>query len=144
MTMVEIARIKLKAKNLKNELLAQPMKMSCHFLTRAQPICFIVGHKVFIGRKSDVSYLRVFGNKYFVHISFVDGKNLDEKNKTCNFLIFVERENTYYTSKMNSNKLIINKYVIFDENNSSNERLKNKKYQEELHEMEDVSHWWED
>ncbi len=69
----------------------------------------------FIGKKPDVSHLRVFGCIAYVHVPDEKRSKLDPKAKKCIFIGYSLEQKRYRCFNPSIRKLQVSRDVVFDE-----------------------------
>lgn len=68
--------------------------------------------------KPTVKHFRVFGCLAFVHVPYVNRKKLDSKSTKCVLLGVSEESKAYKLYDPASKKIIVSRYVVFEESKS--------------------------
>jgi bifunctional DNA-binding transcriptional regulator/antitoxin component of YhaV-PrlF toxin-antitoxin module len=112
---VEHARAMLKAKDLPKELWAEAMNTAAYAFNRIS----LRGEskmpfEKWTGKKPDVSHMRVFGTKGYVHVPKELRKKLDDKSKLMVFVGYTSMDKIYQMWKEGTKSLTSHRDVIFD------------------------------
>jgi len=113
----EIARAVLNEKNLPNYFWAEAVATTVYIMNRT-PTTTIHGmtpEKKFIGKKPDVSHLKVFGCITYVHVPDEKRSKLDPKAEKCIFIRYSSEQKGYRCFNPSTWKLQVNRDVVFDE-----------------------------
>jgi hypothetical protein len=72
-------------------------------------------HIPFIGKKPDISHLKIFGCIAYVHVPDEKNSKLNQKVKKCIFIKYSLKQKGYRCFNPSTWKLQMNKYVVFNE-----------------------------
>ena len=72
-------------------------------------------YEAWFKRKPNIKHLKIFGCIAYAHIPKENRKKLDGKKEKCIFIWYSDKSKDYRLYKAKSKKLIIPRYVIFDE-----------------------------
>jgi hypothetical protein len=107
----------LNEKNLPNYFLAEVVAIAVYILnqTRTMAVHGMKLEEKFIGKKPDVSHLKVFGCIVYVHVPDKKISKLDPKAEKCIFIRYSLKQKRYRCFNPSTRKLQVNKDVVFDE-----------------------------
>jgi hypothetical protein len=107
----------LNEKNLPNYFWAEAVATAVYIMTRTPTTAVhsMTPEKKFIGKKLDVSHLRVFGCIAYVHVPDEKRSKLDPKAKKCIFIGYSLEQKGYRCFNPSTRKLQVSKNVVFDE-----------------------------
>ncbi len=117
MHIVEITRAMLNEKNLPNYFWAEAVAIAIYIMNRT-PIATVhsmTPEKKFIGKKPDVSHLRMFSCIAYVHVPDEKRSKLDPKAEKCIFIGYSLKQKKYRCFNLSSQKLQVSRDVVFDE-----------------------------
>jgi hypothetical protein len=117
-SIAEIARcLKLNA-GLAKIFWADAVSMACYLINRSPRAALDgkVAEEVWTGNEVDYSGLRVFSCPAYVHIPSEEWSKLDPKSRQCVFLGYGKRVKGYKFWDSTSNKAVISRDMVFDEN----------------------------
>ncbi|KAJ4751816.1 polyprotein [Rhynchospora pubera] len=117
-TVVEMARSMLKSKGLPNQLWAEAVATTVYILNLS-PTKAVLNQTPFeawFERKPSVAHLRVFGCIAYTLISSQNRRKLDQKSEKCVFIGYCLQSKGYRLYNPKSNKIVVSRDVMFDEN----------------------------
>jgi len=114
---VEIACAMLNEKNLPNYFWAETVAIAMYIMNRTPIVAVhdMTPKEKFIGKKPDVSHLRVFGCIAYVHVLDEKRSKLDPKAEKCIFIGYSLEQKRYRCSNPSTRKLQVSRDVVFDE-----------------------------
>ncbi len=107
----------LNEKNLPNYFWTEAVATTVYIMNRT-PIAAVHGmtyEEKFIGKKPNVSHLRVFDCIAYVHVLDEKRSKLDPKVETCIFITYSLEQKKYRRFNLFTRKLQVSKDVVFDE-----------------------------
>jgi len=107
----------LNEKNLPNYFWAKAVATVIYIMNRT-PTATIHGmthEEKFIGKKPDVSHLKMFGYIAYVHVFDEKRSKLDPKAEKCIFIRYSLEQKGYRCFNLSTRKLQVNRDVVFDE-----------------------------
>jgi transposase InsO family protein len=113
----KIAHAMLNEKNLPNYFWAEAVATTIYIMNRT-PITVVHGmtpEEKFIGKKPDVSHLRVFGYITYVHVLDEKISKLDPKGEKCIFIGYSLEQKGYRCFNLSTWKLQVSRDVVFNE-----------------------------
>jgi len=113
----EIARAMLNEKNLPNYFWVEVVATIVYIMNRT-PTTTVHGmtpKEKFIGKKPDVSHLKMFGCIAYVHVLDEKRSKLDPKIKKCIFIGYSSEQKGYKCFNPSTRKLQVSRDVMFDE-----------------------------
>ncbi|KAJ0566228.1 putative RNA-directed DNA polymerase [Helianthus annuus] len=117
-TLMELSRSMMNAKELPNCYWAEAVACATYILnrtvTKTRPN--ITPYEAWNGNKPNVEHLKVFGCLAYVHIPKQRRDKLDKKTEKTVFVGYSENSKGYKLYNPQSNKIIISRDVVFDEN----------------------------
>jgi hypothetical protein len=117
MHIVEITRAMLNEKNLPNYFRVEVLVIVVYIMNRA-PIATVHGmtsKEKFIGKKPDVSHLKMFGCIAYVHAPNEKRSKLDPKAEKCIFIGYSLEQKGYICFNPSTQELQMSRDVVFDE-----------------------------
>lgn len=115
-TIMEGARSLLHAKDLPLELWAEAVGCTVYILNRALTSTSpVTPYEAWYGKRPDLSNLRIFGSKCFVHIPGTNRQKLDAKSDRCIFVGYPDGQKAYRVWDPSTRRVKISRDVIFDE-----------------------------
>ncbi|KAJ4817458.1 polyprotein [Rhynchospora pubera] len=117
-TVVEMARSMLKSKGLPNQLWAEAVATTVYILNLS-PTKAVLNQTPFeawFERKPSVAHLRVFDCIAYTLISSQNRRKLDQKSEKCVFIGYCLQSKGYRLYNPKSNKIVVSRDVMFDEN----------------------------
>lgn len=117
MTVMEMARCMMKAKELPNSFWIEAVNAAVYILNRSytKAVIGMTPHEAYSGKKPSVAHFRVFGSECYAHIPDSDRKKLDSKNRVCIFLGYSDESKAYKIYDKEAKKTLINRDVVFVE-----------------------------
>ena len=73
-------------------------------------------YEILLNKRPDISYIRVFGSRAYVHVPKKDRKWKLDKRAHVGFLVGFERGNSYSVYLPDNSKVIVSRDIIVDEN----------------------------
>jgi hypothetical protein len=120
---VEAARSSLHAKKLPLRLWAEAVAYAVYTLNRTlSSTGKVTPYQTWNGGKPNISHLRIFGSKAFIHIPDSIRRKLDPKGREVTFLGYSETSKGYRVLIPETQKVQIVRDIIFDENHKAEER----------------------
>jgi hypothetical protein len=113
----EITRAMLNEKNLRNYFWVEAVAIVVYIMNRT-PTTVVHGmtpKEKFIGKKPNVSHLKVFGCIAYVHVPDEKRSKLDPKAEKCIFIGYSSKQKGYRCFNPSTRKLQVSRNVIFDE-----------------------------
>jgi hypothetical protein len=107
----------LNEKNLPNYFWAEAVATTVYIMNRT-PTAVVHGmtpEEKFIGKKPNVSHLRVFGCIAYVHVPNEKRSKLDPKVEKCIFIGYSSKQKGYRCFNPSTRKLQVSRDVVFDE-----------------------------
>jgi len=107
----------LNEKNLPNYFWAEVVAIIVYIMNQT-PITIVHGmtpEEKFIGKKPDVSHLKVFGCIAYVHVPDEKRSKLDTKVEKCIFIGYSSEQKGYRCFNPSTRKLQVSRDVVFDE-----------------------------
>jgi hypothetical protein len=107
----------LNEKNLPNYFWVEVVAIAVYIMNRT-PIAIVHGmtpEENFIGKKPDVSHLRVFGCIAYVHVPDEKRSKLNPKVEKCIFIGYSLKQKGYKCFNPSTRKLQVSRDVVFDE-----------------------------
>ena len=117
MHIAEITRAMLNEKNLPNYFWVEAVATTVYIMNRT-PIATVHGmtlEEKFIGKKPNVSHLRVFGCIAYVHVPNEKRSKLNPKVEKCIFIGYSLKQKGYRCFNLSIRKLQVSRDVVFDE-----------------------------
>lgn len=121
-TMVEMARSIIKYKGLPKSYWVEAVATTVYLINRS-PTRAVEGrtpYEAWNGRKPNVSHWRIFGSIAYAFALSEQRQKLDDKSIKCIFIGYSEEFKGYRLYNPDSEKLIISRDVIFNENDAWN------------------------
>ena len=109
-TLMENARIMLSGTGLGQEFLAEAVETAC-YLVNSSPSSVLedkTPHEVWIGKKTSLSHMRVFGCDAYVHVPKEKRTKLDNKFERCIFIRYKYGFKGYNIWKPETSKFVYN------------------------------------
>ncbi|KAJ4820349.1 polyprotein [Rhynchospora pubera] len=119
-TVVELARSMLKSKNLPNLFWAEAVATAVYLLNLSptKAVMNRTPYEAWFERKPIVSHLRIFGCVAYTLVNSHSRKKLDAKSEKCIFIGYCIQSKGYRLYNPETQKIIISRNVMFDENTS--------------------------
>jgi hypothetical protein len=116
-TLVETARCLCFQSTIPSNLWSETIKAACYLINRrpTKKINHLTPKEVFTGKKVDISNLRTFGTRVFVHIPKHQRDKLGKKSLSCTLLGFDEHTKGYRCYCPSTRKVLISRDVTIDE-----------------------------
>jgi hypothetical protein len=113
----EVARAMLNEKNLPNYFWAEAVATVVYIMNQTPTVTVhgMTPEKKFIGKKPDVSHLKVFGCIAYVHVPDEKRSKLDPKANKCIFIGYFLNQKGYSYFNPSIRKLQVSRDVVFDE-----------------------------
>jgi hypothetical protein len=123
-TIQEMARSMLKAKGLSNEFWGEAVATAIYLLNRCptKSVCNMIPQEAWSKKNPSVEHLRVFGCVAFAHIPKERRQKWDDKGEKCIFIGYSEQSKAYKLYNPKTKELIINRDVIFLEDEAWNDQ----------------------
>jgi transposase InsO family protein len=120
-TLVESARSMLHARNMAYEFWGEAVSTAAYLRNRncTKAIKDMTPEEAWSGSKPDVSHLRIFGTRAFVHVPKERRSKLDPKTMQCIMVGYCEGSKAYRLYHPDSHKIIKSRDVVFDETKSN-------------------------
>ena len=117
-TLQECARTLLNGSTLPKHFWAEAVATACYVLNRVsiRPLTKNTSYELFIGRKPNISYFRVFGSKCFILNTKDQLGKFDPKSDEGIFIGYSERSKAYRIFNKRTNTIEETLHVSFDEN----------------------------
>ena len=147
-TIVEMARTMMNEKGLPKYFWAEAVHTAVHILNRCptKALKDKTPDEALSGIKPSVSHFKIFGCICYVYVPAEKRTKFDEKSQKCVFLGYSDVTKRYRFLDVKTNKLVVSRYVIFDETTTWNWEDKKIEYiaiissnQEEDEKDEDIS-----
>ena len=115
-TLMEAARCQMYAKNVDIELWGEAVASATYVLNRASSTtCSTTPYELWHGKKPDISHLRIFGCRAFVHTPDETRRKLDAKAQLHIFVGYSDTSKGYRCWNPTSRRVITSRDVLFDE-----------------------------
>eukprot|EP00253_Pinus_taeda_P016095 PITA_16095 len=117
MTIMDMARSMLKAKNLPNDYWAEAVNCAAYILNKCptKAVMNRVREEAWSGRKQGVTHMRVFGCVAYAHIPDQLRRKLDSKGEKCIFIGYSEESKAYRLYIPSTKNFFISRDVQFIE-----------------------------
>lgn len=113
---MEAARSFLYTKNVPKGLWAETVNCAVYTLNRVlSSTQKKTPYEIWFGKKPDVSHLRIFGSRVYIHVPAVNRQKLDPKGVECIFIGYCDTSKAYRVFDPSTQKVMISRDVIFDE-----------------------------
>lgn len=112
-----MARSMLKAKHLSNEYWAEAISCAAYIMNRCptKSVMNMILEEAWIGRKHNVTHMRVFGCVAYAHVPDELRRKLDNKGEKCIFIGYSEESKSYKLYNPTTKKVIISRDIQFVE-----------------------------
>jgi transposase InsO family protein len=112
----KIARAMLNEKNFPNYFWAEAVATVVYIMNRTPTVVVhgITPEQKFTGKTPDVSHFRMFGRIAYVHVPDEKRSKLDLKAKKCIFIGYSSKQKGYRCFNPSTQKLQVNRDVVFD------------------------------
>ena len=115
-TIMEAARSLLHSKGIPCKLWAEAVNCAVYTLNRIlSRTGNVTPYETWYGRKPDISHLRIFGSKMYIHIPDESRQKLDAKSFQCIFMGYCDTSKAYRGWDPVTQKIKISRDVLFDE-----------------------------
>ena len=118
MTIINMVRSMLLEKQVPKNFWPETVNWTAHVLNRSPILGMkdMTPEEAWSGVKPNVDYFRVFGCIGHVHVSDNKRKKLDDKSFQCVLLGMSEESKAYRLYDPTSKKIVVSRYVVFEEN----------------------------
>ena len=121
-TIMNMVRSMLSEKQIPKRFYPEVVNCTMHVLNRSPTLTIkdMIHEEAWSGVKPNVDYFRVFG--CIGHVHMLDNKRtkLDDKSFKCVLLGISEESKAYRLYDLVSNKVVVSRYVVFEENEGWN------------------------
>ncbi|KAL3508850.1 hypothetical protein ACH5RR_028251 [Cinchona calisaya] len=117
-TVMDIVRSMIHSKNMPKSFWAEAVSCAIYVLNGCPTICNYgqTPYEIWIGKKSHISHLKIFGCLAYAHVPDVLKKKLDDKAKKIFFFFWYSHETKgYKLFNPDTGKVIISRDITFDE-----------------------------
>lgn len=121
-TVLNVVRSLLTKGNVPKTFWPEAVNWAVHVLNRSPTFAVrnMTPEEAFNGRKPSVDHFRVFGCIAYAHVPDEKRKKLDDKSEKCIFMGVSENSKAYKLFNPLTNKIVISRDVVFDEENAWN------------------------
>eukprot|EP00268_Persea_americana_P047806 TRINITY_DN5008_c0_g1_i15.p2 TRINITY_DN5008_c0_g1~~TRINITY_DN5008_c0_g1_i15.p2 ORF type:complete len:201 (+),score=28.65 TRINITY_DN5008_c0_g1_i15:1994-2596(+) len=114
-----MARTMLNEKHLSRNLWVEAVNIACYLIKRVYLTKNTnkTPYKLYFGRKPNLGYLKVFGNKYYILIDREQLENFEPKSNEGIFLGYSDRSKAYKVFNHRALTIMESTHVVIDENN---------------------------
>ena len=116
-TIIEKTRCLLIGANLKKRFWAEAVNTAVHLINRAptRTLKDVTPNEAYTGKKPDLSYLKVFGCRAFVHVPKQQRRKLDPKSEECIHVGYANGSKGYRLYHIRKQKIVEARDVVFFE-----------------------------